>query len=145
MIDDMVSFPSVPPAQPAVITGAAVKVMRSYDYCHFEVALSTEFPVTTEDVDELRKAAMRLADQAVEQYKIARKVEEGKLSARRQLGVRWLEEEVQQIVNDIPEDERTPEQKARVKLWEDFQFQAQFEYDYEDDFDYEEDFERPER
>jgi hypothetical protein len=60
---------------PITISVASVKVMRSHDYCHFEVALSAtiddglERPV---QVDELRKTAARLADKAVEQYKVAK-------------------------------------------------------------------------
>lgn len=52
---------------------ASVKVMRSYDYCHFEVVLSlreTEKTfITADDVNSLRIEAARLADEAVRQYK----------------------------------------------------------------------------
>ena len=47
---------------------ASVKVMRSHDYCHFEVCLSSSSANTLELVDELRKQAARLADKAVKQY-----------------------------------------------------------------------------
>lgn len=52
---------------------ASVKIMLSYDYNHFEVALSEE----CEDLkaaNELRKSAQRLADEAVRQYKVAQEM-----------------------------------------------------------------------
>lgn len=55
------------------ITHASVKVMRSHDYCHFEVSLGYDAPATLEQIDALRKEAARLADKAVEQYKIAKR------------------------------------------------------------------------
>ena len=63
-----------------VISGASVKVMRSYDFCHFEVSLSSvnDGEISSVEVDELRKEAARLADKAVEQYKIAKKLTEFK-------------------------------------------------------------------
>lgn len=51
---------------------ATVKVMRSYDYCHFEVCLSSSSASTPDAVDGLRKQAARLADKAVDQYRIAK-------------------------------------------------------------------------
>ena len=53
---------------------ATVKVMRSYDYCHFEVQLSNE----CEDLDavnDLRKQAAILVDEAVRQYKTCKAAE----------------------------------------------------------------------
>lgn len=57
---------------------AGVKVMRSYDYCHFEITLSGSLGGTPElerfkAIDEMRKEAARLADKAVEQYKVAKR------------------------------------------------------------------------
>ena len=56
---------------------ASVKVMRSYDYCHFEIVLGRDqtdkinaYEITENDVDGMRKEAARLVDKAVEQYKI---------------------------------------------------------------------------
>lgn len=119
-----------------VISGASVKVMRSYDYCHFEVNLST---VTAENegldeatVDELRKKAARLADKAVEQYAIAKAIAERQTNTRYRRG---MLEMAAQAAEETPEDQRTPEQKAAIKALEDWNFQQQFEYDYDDDFD----------
>ena len=56
---------------------ASVKVMRSYDYCHFEVTLAADVqcppdsPEWFGQVDNLRKKAARLADRAVAQYKVS--------------------------------------------------------------------------
>lgn len=57
---------------------ASVKVMRSYDYCHFEVSLSIDDAATDADVDELRKRAARLVDKAVRQYVLAKDAEGSK-------------------------------------------------------------------
>lgn len=109
------------------IESASVKVMRSHDYCHFEVCLSSSSVRSPEDVDALRKAAARLADKAVEQYKIA-KVAQGKLTSMKQ---KW----VLQAAEQTPEDSRSPEEKAIIKYHADVAFAAQFEYDYEDDWE----------
>lgn len=50
----------------------SVKVMRSYDYCHFEIALSSDQEMTLDQVNELRKCAAILVDESVRQYKIAK-------------------------------------------------------------------------
>jgi hypothetical protein len=47
---------------------ASVKVMRSYDYCHFEVCLSLDKEMTLGEINNMRKDAARLADEAVRQY-----------------------------------------------------------------------------
>lgn len=105
---------------------ASVKVMNSYDYCHFEVALSKE-EVSLEDVDNLRKEAQRLVDKAIAQYKIAK-------SAAAKLPSTELEHEALFIKKEVPESERTPRQQAIVKAYEDFRFESSRRYDYEDDW-----------
>lgn len=104
---------------------ASVKVMNSYDYCHFEVALSAE-NMTLEEVDALRKDAQRLVDKAIKQYKIAKRA-----------AVLVPDAEMERVVKGIkekyPESEWSPEQKAFVKEYEDRCFASQ--YDYEDDWD----------
>ena len=52
----------------------AVKVMRSYDYCHFEIQLASSDSKTIGEIDEMRKEAARLADKAVKQYAIAKEI-----------------------------------------------------------------------
>lgn len=108
------------------ITGASVRVMRSFDYNHFEVALSSACACTPEDVDELRKAAQRLADHAVEQFQTA------KAAAALKSGIEseWALKQAQQT----PEGGRTPEQLAVLKYHSDAAFAARFDYDYEDDW-----------
>ena len=49
-----------------------VKVMLSYDYNHFEVCLSVDENATLKEINERRKEAQRLCDEAVRQYKIAK-------------------------------------------------------------------------
>lgn len=112
---------------------ASVKVMRSYDYCHFEICLGTDDNLTIEQVDDLRKEAARLADKAVAQYKIA------KSEASRRADIaserKRLEASVERI-SQIPESERTAEQKAVVKALDDHEYWERHKYDYDDDDDY---------
>lgn len=107
------------------IHSASVKVMRSHDYCHFEVTLSSNDASTPEQVDALRKEAARLADKAVAQYKIAKSSEQ----RFHQMSEKWVLEAAQ----NTPENERTPHQKAVIKFHQDAAFAARFSYDYEDD------------
>jgi len=109
--------------------GASVKVMRSYDYCHFEVALLVEpsAGLGDDDVNELRKRAARLADKAVEQYQQARKAAD-RIAALdgAKLHVKAAEAE------RVPEDARTPDHKAAIKAYADYCYHAS--YDYQDDW-----------
>jgi hypothetical protein len=120
------------------IESCSVKVMRSYDYCHFEICLGCNWvplenePITPAQVDELRKTAARLADKAVEQYKIA------KVAAQRRLeNAEKRRGEIQEIddIKKLPEDYRTSEQKARLKAYDDRAYQLSREYDYQDDWE----------
>jgi len=122
------------------ITFASVKVMRSFDYCHFEVSLSTSFEgismpsemittagITVAVVDDLRKEAARLADKAVAQYQKAKEV------ASRVESFKSKYEFASAI--HTPEDQRTPEEKAVIKYQSDVAFASKFDYDYEDDYE----------
>jgi len=118
---------------PIIIQTASVKVMRSYDYCHFEINLSTSGELlSVKEVDNLRKEAARLADKAVEQYKVAKAVAEAKTSA--ESCVYYNGNRIAELKN-ISESERTPEQKAQIKAYDDEQFRARRTYDYQDDFE----------
>lgn len=115
------------------ITTASVKVMRSHDYCHFEVALGCShddngnpIPLTNGMVDDLRKQAARLADKAVKQYQQSKRAAMRLKSQQSDLSWR------KQLAEKTPEAERSPEQKADIKAYKDIQFAAQF--DYQDDW-----------
>lgn len=107
----------------------SVKVMNSYDYCHFEVALSAD-NATIEDADNLRKEAQRLVDKAIRQYKIAKRV-----AALDRTPSPELERKVRAIKENYPQSEWTPEQQATVKEYEDRSFRASLFYDYQDDWE----------
>lgn len=113
------------------IQSASVKVMRSHDYCHFEVVLGTGPCATPADVDALRKTAARLADKAVEQYKVAKENlrlfegEQGRIELMQQVHAAALAK---------PETERTPEEQAVVKEIADRKFHQRRQYDYEDEW-----------
>lgn len=115
--------------QPRKYIDASVKVVNSYDYCHFEVALSAE-DVSLEDVDNLRKDAQRLVDKAIKQYKIAKRAAVVDLTPTSEMA-----RKVQAIRENFPQSEWTPEQQATVKEYENRCFRASIQYDYQDDWD----------
>jgi len=140
------------------ITSASVRVMRSHDYCHFEVVLGSSGgevmmmedgqltdvlvghrPVSPAEVDALRKAAARLVDKAVEQFKISKADINAKLEVQRKRRVIRLEAE--RIEREVPEQERTPVQMAMVKCAKDEAYWAQRwqPYDYDDEDEDEDD------
>lgn len=120
---------------------ASVKVMNSYDYCHFEVCLGVQPDgigrITGHDVDNTRKQAQRLVDKAIMQYKTAKQAENARINAERSAAS--LRREVSVIKENFPQSEWTPEQKAKVKALEDYDFRARLYYDYEDDWEYDRD------
>ena len=103
---------------------ASVKVMNSYDYCHFEVCLGSDEDLSLEAINELRKDAQRLVDKAISQYKIAKNLIPYQPHEHKK-----LQEKVQIIKENYPMSEWTPEQKATVKALDDFRF-----YDYQDEW-----------
>lgn len=108
---------------------ASVKVMRSHDYCHFEVQLSAEC-ADLDAVNDLRKEAAILVDEAVRQYKIAKNKE----SSRGYNEPRYssLLERAKEI-EAKPKNERTPEEAAILRGLADHQFAKEF---HEDDYYY---------
>ena len=105
----------------------SVKIMLSYDYNHFEVALSSDDEMTSEQIDEMRKEAQRLVDKAVHQYRVAKKnwhYSKYNSSYRSE-----LEKSAQIIRENYPMSEWTEGQKATIKALEDFEW-----YDYQDDW-----------
>lgn len=123
------------------ITSCSVRVLKSFDYCHFEVALTAQGGMTMQgwvmpslppvitlaDIDGLRKEAARLADKAVEQYKLKKKALEIGLSYT----YHNLCDEAAKI-ELMPENERSEEHKAILKKVGDLRHAQK--YDYEDDF-----------
>lgn len=112
---------------------ASVKVMRSYDYCHFEVSLSSSVDCSSgsaewfQMVDNLRKNAARLVDKAVDQYMTAKRARENAASNLAQLRSDAY------IAQQTPESERTPQQSATIKAMRDAEWRGS-DYDYEDDY-----------
>ena len=113
---------------------ASVKIMRSYDYCHFEVCLGTEDNISLDDVDKMRKEAMRLVDKAVLQYQTAKRIRDFAVS--NDWDYRQLQKRAQEIKANSPESEWTPEQKAMVKDYENMTFRMNLAYDYEDNWEW---------
>lgn len=116
-----------------IIKNASVKVMLSYDYSHFEASMSLENDngLDMKEIDEARKNCQRLADKAVKQYKIA------KLKAsNRQDGIYKMQnfESQCKAIGAKSEGDRTINEIAMLKQYENENWQAQFEdnYDYQD-------------
>jgi hypothetical protein len=105
--------------------GTSVKIMLSYDYCHFEICKGTDQELSNKEVNELRKDVQRLANEAVRQYKVAK-----------EKAAQWADESAKffyDAARRVPLEARTPEQKAIIKQYEDDGWRSQFDYDYEDD------------
>jgi hypothetical protein len=111
---------------------ASVKIMLSYDYCHFEVCKSTDENISDREINELRKDVQRLADEAVRQYKFSKN-----MAAKREKTAYEKEEFVNRVkrIMDKPEGERTVSEVAILKQYQDENWEARFNYDY----DYEDD------
>lgn len=112
-------------------TNATVKVMLSYNYCHFEVSKQIEgSEITNADIDTARKDCQRLADKAVSQYQIAKQYEMKRANISSEK--RSLEIEVQ-MIRQKHESDWTITDKAKVKALEDTNWAAQYDYDDSDD------------
>jgi hypothetical protein len=120
--------------------------MRSYDYCHFEVALSMEVPepdgdqdttgVVLDSANDLRKQAAILVDEAVRQYKIAKAKENAR--QRHEFDVNQTLAKIERI-KAKPESEWTVEEAALMRAHADKDFWRQYEGD---DYMYQEEPER---
>ena len=113
--------------------GTSVKIMLSYDYCHFEICKSTDQPVTDPEINELRKDVQRLADEAVRQYMVA------KSKASRYNKDQEEKRQFLIIYNRAilkKPEELTIEEKATIKQHSDESWEDYYEenhYDYDDD------------
>lgn len=117
---------------PSTKYSASVKVMRSHDYCHFEVTLTATDLMTTPEVDEMRKEAARLADKAVEQYQIAKSEEVRRLQASSN---RARDVANAEFIRAKAEGERTIQEQAMLKAFDDKLWSERPRYDYQDDWD----------
>jgi len=115
---------------------ASVKIMLSYDYSHFEIALSSDNSLSLDEVNDLRKKAQRLADEAVRQYKKSKKMAELRAQGQyeRERFLRQIAE-----IEKKPEGERTINEVAMLKQHDDENWEAQFNYDYDYEDDYADD------
>ena len=112
---------------------ASVKIMLSYNYCHFEVALSSDDDLSLKDVNGLRKDAQRLADEAVRQFKV------GEELARKSINLHITSNEcatkLRALKENFPESEWTPQQRAEAKRLGDIIHEHDYamHWDYEDE------------
>jgi len=116
------------------IKNASVKVMLSYDYSHFEASMSVENDsgLTIKEIDDARKDCQRLADKAVSQYKTAKAQ-----AASRNDGQYKIENFRAVCIKIKAKDEhdRTLNEIAMLRQFENENWQAQFNYDYNYDDD----------
>ena len=102
----------------------SVKVMRSYDYCHFEVCLSSDEDMSLDQINNMRKDAARLTDEAVKQYVEAKKRLNSEWSFRKHQILAQADEVRKKEISDW-----TPEDKAIIKLISDKNWESQWDYD----------------
>lgn len=111
---------------------ASVKVMRSHDYCHFEATLGSDEPMDLDEIDDMRKHAAILVDEAIRQYKIA-KAKEQKRSAKE-----WDLERVRERLDRIektPKSELAAVDAAFLRASKDKEFWKEYDddgYSYSD-------------
>lgn len=104
--------------------------MLSHDYCHFEISLSSDQEMTIQEINELRKDAQRLVDEAVRQYKIAKEVAQKRIQM---LGEKQqMQIEVDHYKN-MPETEWPERIKAINKTLQDAEYWEKNAYDYEEE------------
>mgnify|MGYP001389598588 CR=1 FL=1 len=114
------------------VTTVTARVMRSHDYCQFELALTAEDPdgITMDGADDLRRCAATLVDEAVRQY------DEMRAHARRQDELprqKWEMEERLRIAKSKKREDLTLAEADLLRQAEDASFWARFdaeEFDY---------------
>lgn len=113
---------------------ASVKIMLSYDYCHFEICKGSDENLSDEQIDAMRKDVQRLANKAVEQYKIFKSLAEIKI--RRKDEKENAERQCKRIL-EKPEGQRTLDEVALLKAFNDKNWNEYIDaqYDFEDDWD----------
>jgi hypothetical protein len=113
-----------------VLKNASVKIMLSYDYSHFEVAMSieNESGLLLKDIDDARKNCQRLADKAVSQYKKAK--EKAALRTDGKYKIQNFENQCRAILAK-PEGDRTINEAAMLKEYSDENWRSRFYYDYD--------------
>ena len=109
-----------------------VKVLRSYDYNHFEFCIPLAEDATIQERNEARKDAERLANEAIRQYCKAKGMAIKRCASESDKGI-FLRNI--SIIKNKPAGERTVDDLAMLKQHEDETWESQFEfpYDYEDD------------
>lgn len=113
-------------------TKASVKVMRSYDYCHFEVCLSTDELLEVKEINSMRIQAAKLVDKSIADYQAFKNHETKMLNNK--YDREQARRKAMSIKENYPKSEWTPEQMATVKAYEDFEWDSQFVYpEWEDE------------
>jgi hypothetical protein len=115
---------------------ATVRVMRSHDYCHFETSLSSDQELTLDEIDQMRKEAALLVDEAIRQYRISKKAEDRRLTTHVQMEAAL---DRQKRLETKSRAEWTVDEAAFMRAYADREFWNSL---HEDDYIYEDDPER---
>lgn len=117
-------------------TSAQVKVMLSYDYCHFEASCTIENAngVDNYDIDGTRKDMQRICDKAVRQYKVAKEMANNRQNSEYEK--QRFASQCSAILNKS-ECDRTVKEIAMLKQYQNEEWESQFNYSYNymDDID----------
>ena len=111
-----------------ITMSASVKIMLSYDYCHFEICKGTDENLTNEQVNDLRKDCQRLADEAVRQYRVAKENAMRRVDGEHKLID--FESSCQRILKK-DEGERTINEVAMLKEYSDEKWREKYLYSYD--------------
>ncbi len=110
------------------MSNTSVKIMRSYDYCHFEICLGTDLDMTCQEVDTMRKSAALIVDKAVAKYMTAKR----KASQRSNGPTEAAKFEKDCLgIAQKEEGDRSPNDQAMLKQYRDEAWRDQFRYDYD--------------
>jgi hypothetical protein len=109
---------------------ASVKVMLSYDYCHFEASMQIENEdgLQLSEIDEARKNCNRLANKAVDQYRIYKEIAMKRSNCEYDKG--YFEQQCK-LIFAKKEGDRTIKEIAMLKQYQDEDWQKQFDYNYD--------------
>ena len=115
----------------------SVKVMKSYNYCHFEAVLADE--IDTPDgpdsiaaiCDELGILAQQACDRQIARYKRQKAHCEDANPFED-----YSTNRVFELIDKVPKGERTPEMKAAFKAKADYLHWRSREFNYEDECDF---------
>lgn len=116
---------------------ATTRIMRSCDYCHFEVSLQSDQPITPDGIDSMRNVTALLVDRGVQKY-IKMKEFYSKKQQTDYMNKDFIRkvDDIKDLLAADPDAKLTPEQAAIWRSYEDEEFMKRL---HEKDFFYDSD------